>query len=196
MGKKSRRSKFGVCDAVYGADGTKQDDEAPDDEATFVAARSALRAFDAARVLKILSDDLVRAGNAVALVKLAWSLDKSRGKEGAVFADGGLLSAVWIGISQFTRKQFRHMTCDFNADNASAAILFAAMDGDDARLLLVLLTWDPEFRIFPAPGTSSAQKKKYAAQEAADKHVHLKELLQENKAYRCLALIQSKAESL
>ena len=196
MGKKSRRSKFGVCDAVYGADGTKQDDEAPDDEPTFVAARSALQALDAARVLKILSDDLVRAENAVALVKLAWSLDKSRGKEGTVFADGGLLSAVWIGISQFTRKQVRQMKCDFNANNASAAILFAAIDGDDARLLFVLLTWDPEFRILPTPGVSLAQKKKYAAQAAADKHVHLKKLLQENKAYRCLALIQSKAEFL
>ena len=118
----------------------------------FVPADTALRACvgaiarnDARALFEALSTAQLPVAMAQKVVDQAWRVDVAREMIGVRMSDGGLLSAVFAGTS---RAQERAGTIE-QGDNAITIATDLAIRHDDARVIDVLVDWEPSFRMGP-----------------------------------------------
>eukprot|EP00966_Prymnesium_polylepis_P030487 709160-Prymnesium_polylepis.1 len=102
---------------------------------------------DAAALLKAVESTQLPLEMAMNVAAQAWRKDVGRNKIGDKLVEGGLLSAVYVGL-----KHAQQATCidPTSADNATTLLASLAVKEDDPRLVDVLIDWDPHFRMGPA----------------------------------------------
>ena len=82
---------------------------------------------------------------AFATLRQAFLADVLRDRVGAYMVGGGLMSAVYVGLMQAQESMDLPTSC--RADNATTVLCATAARHDDARMVEVLLHWDPNFRM-------------------------------------------------
>ena len=78
------------------------------------------------------------------LVIQAWRKDKNNKRQAITKANGGLVSAIYIAVSNGAELPLEGGA---TLDNASMLLVSASMEVDDPELLAVVLLWDEEFSI-------------------------------------------------
>ena len=113
--------------------------------------RDTIRAIlegDAQRVLDTFVERSWPQQEAVAITLQAWRRDKTLGRTGWYMADGGLLRAIYLGVSIQHEATFGTIKLGTGVlDNASMLLLIAALEADDAELMALVWEWDPQFKI-------------------------------------------------
>lgn len=118
-----------------------------------VKASDALRACvkaifeeDATALLKAVESTQLPVEMAMNVAAQAWRKDVGRNKIGDKLCEGGLLSAVYVGV-----MHAQEAACiDTRADNANTLLVSLAVKEDDPRLVDLLIDWDPHFRMGPS----------------------------------------------
>jgi hypothetical protein len=101
---------------------------------------------DATALLKAVESTQLPVEVAMNVATQAWRKDVGRNKIGDKHCEGGLLSAVYIGV-----MLAQEAACvDTRGDNATTLLASLAVKEDDPRLVDVLLDWDPDFRMGPS----------------------------------------------
>lgn len=120
---------------------------ATDAEVTTIcrAAIAAIAAGDARSLLAAVKSHQLPMQTAANILRQAWRADKRNNKVGAVLATDGLLSAVFIGVSEAQGEE----SVQQHGDNAGMLVASVARIDDDAQLLGVLLNWEPGWRVCP-----------------------------------------------
>ena len=124
----------------------------PELQVKFVKASDAFRVC----VKAIVEDDTMALTKAVGTTCLpiemainvasqALRKDISRGKMGYRACEGGLLSAVYVGVMEAQKAAGTESI----ADNATLLIVSLAIDKDEPLIIDVLIDWDPHFRMGP-----------------------------------------------
>ena len=96
-----------------------------------------------------MEDTPFSMNDALKILRQAWRRDKTNDTVGAFASDGGLVSAVYCGVSGL--QQNAGLDSD-ETDNATTLIMSLVADDDDVDLLDVFLDWEPHFRM-AAEGT-------------------------------------------
>ena len=100
---------------------------------------------DATALLKAVESTQLPVEMAMNVAVQAWRKDVGRNKIGDKLCEGGLLSAVYVGV-----MHAQETACiDKRADNATTLLASPAVKEDDPRLVDVLIDWDPHFRMGP-----------------------------------------------
>ena len=100
---------------------------------------------DAAALLKAVESTQLPLEMAMNVAAQAWRKDVGRNKIGDKLCEGGLLSAVYVGV-----MHAQQAACiDTRADNATTLLASLAVKEDDPRIVDVLIDWDPHFRMGP-----------------------------------------------
>ena len=81
---------------------------------------------------------------AMDLVLLAWKRDKTLHRVGWYMKDGGLLSAIYVGVG---KHQQRDLPGHQSLDNASIILVRAAIKVDDPALMALVWQWDHTFEM-------------------------------------------------
>ena len=138
---------------------------------------NAMRLYEAFMKRKVWPQE-----EAVALVLQAWRRDKAQGRPGAKAKDGGLLSAIYVGVTDHTQATMPgtvSLTLSFGfcslttllpsgttIDNASMILVVAALQTDDPELMALVWTWEPYFEIAKADGPVNPRARRIFPKEA------------------------------
>ena len=120
------------------------------------AVRSAIKAADEDAVLSRFVEGVFWPRPvAIKLIAEAWAVDERRGKVGWGMDYGGVVSALYLGMTECQVKlgiQKREgLPEDAGVDDASMALFSFAIDADNVAALALVYEWNPDFVIFRAP---------------------------------------------
>ena len=120
------------------------------------AVHSAIKAVDVEAVLSRFVEGVVWPQDvATELMAAAWATDERRGCVGAYMKYGGVVSALFMGMTQCQAKlgieQLEGLSERAGVDNASMLLFSFAIDTDNVKALALVYEWSPNFLLSRGP---------------------------------------------